>query len=114
MADKRGRILEHRYVMACALGRSLAPDEVVHHKNHNPRDNRLENLELMTWSAHSKQHNIKKSVTCVCPVCCTVFERTRRTINGKRVFCSRSCAAQFYRTNRGNMVEPGTTQLLGS
>lgn len=40
--------LEHRFVMAQMLGRPIFPDESVHHKNGDRRDNRPANLEL--WS----------------------------------------------------------------
>jgi hypothetical protein len=50
LGPRRGRILEHRYVMEQAIGRELFPDETVHHRNGITTDNRLENLEL--WSSN--------------------------------------------------------------
>lgn len=51
-AHKRGYILEHRWVVEQHIGRYLKPTEVVHHKNRNRGDNRIENLEL--FDSHSK------------------------------------------------------------
>lgn len=38
------------------LGRLLEPDEIVHHKNEDPSDNRPENLEVMTQAEHIRLH----------------------------------------------------------
>ncbi|MCG7931987.1 MAG: HNH endonuclease [Candidatus Thiodiazotropha lotti] len=39
------------------IGRAIAPNECVHHKNGNKTDNRLKNLELMKHSNHSSKHS---------------------------------------------------------
>jgi hypothetical protein len=49
-------ILEHRIIMERKIGRELMDNEVVHHKNKNRLDNRINNLKVMTKSEHSKHH----------------------------------------------------------
>jgi hypothetical protein len=62
-ANKRGYILRHRLVMERHLGRYLKPEEVVHHIDGNPSNDRIKNLMLFpNQIAHQKYHlKLKKS-----------------------------------------------------
>lgn len=46
----------HRYLMEQQIGRALTRNEVVHHKNGDKQDNRIENLEVMTLAEHTRLH----------------------------------------------------------
>lgn len=55
--DCRGYVLEHRRVMERSIGRYLAEDEVVHHKDRNRQNNDIKNLQLLAnQSEHLKLH----------------------------------------------------------
>lgn len=81
---------EHRHLMEQHLGRELTEDEVVHHKNGNKLDNRIENLEVMSKVDHAKLHNQIYPDTKICRICGKEF--TPNTFHRQRaVVCSDEC-----------------------
>lgn len=55
-ASIEGYVMEHHLVMEAKIGRFIKKGEVVHHINHDRKDNRLENLQLMTFKEHASLH----------------------------------------------------------
>lgn len=56
-ADKKGYVLEHILVFEKETGLQVPNDCCVHHLNGIKSDNRIENLCLMSHSAHTKLHH---------------------------------------------------------
>lgn len=81
---------------------------VIHHKNHNKHDNRIENLELTSSTTHGKEHGEKPwtYVFVHCCFCKNLFRiagshyRTRLKQNGNNIYCGRSCQVKAQWKNR--------------
>ena len=98
LADPNGYCREHVLVMCAAIGRNLRPGEVVHHKNRDRLDNRLENLELMTAGQHTAIHNIERG-----------RERDPKTV---RFVCNKSAGHHLDVEDGKGMAEGGMTHDL--
>jgi len=62
MARKDGYMMEHRIIMAKMAGRLLTRTEVVHHIDHNPTNNSIENLELWPTNADHKRGEVGRYI----------------------------------------------------
>lgn len=87
-------VLEHRFIVENNIGRKLEKYEHVHHKNEIKNDNRIENLEILTISEHSKYHKKEKDLTkytnCLCLYCGKQFNRlTAEVKNHPKTYCNR-------------------------
>lgn len=93
-----GRVFKHIVVAEKKIGRFLLPDEVVHHKNKNKRDNDPENLIVFaTESDHVRFHNYG------CDESYLV-----RNLNG-----SHSCKAKVYTcADCGAVISNGTERCI--
>lgn len=54
-------VFRYRLVMEQALGRYLLPTEIIHHKNGDVTDDRLENLQVLTKADHCRVHRNPKT-----------------------------------------------------
>ena len=101
-----------RLLMELKLGRPLLKTEDVHHKDENPLNNDIENLEVIDHKEHERQHAQKYfDKEMICPICNKKFiwtvkqqiwynGRTKRTIKTRKYdrqppCCSKHCSGVY-------------------
>jgi len=68
-ADKSGYVYEHIFVVSNDLGRGLERGEQVHHRDNNPKNNELKNLQIVSPSEHRLIHSDGKGAHSRRPMC---------------------------------------------
>lgn len=58
--NSKGYMSLHRMIAEARMGRFLKPDEIVHHKDGNARNNHWDNLEVMTQIEHAREHTLTR------------------------------------------------------
>lgn len=99
-----------KYLMEHYLGRPLKIDEEVHHKDGNPLNNDLSNLEIRHHGEHQKEHSTKYHDRIeICQWCGKEFlwtskeqrifytnrSRSNKIYSNNKPFCSKSCCGSF-------------------
>lgn len=102
-ANSCGYVLEHRVIMENILGRLLLPNEDVHHKDEDGKNNSPDNLRLMLHGKHTAEHHRVEWAKLICS-CGKEFSRRpsvvrRRQKLGQKLYCSQRCASKYSTTS---------------
>lgn len=92
-----------RLVLETHLGRSLMPDEDVHHIDEDTTNNDPNNLEVRLHTEHCRDHSIKyiNNIIVDCIYCSKEFiltpiqQRTRFSSKKAGPFCSKACSGKY-------------------
>lgn len=103
LSDKKGRVWLHRHIASVEAGRLVLPEEVVHHTDHNRRNNAPSNLEILTRGEHARVHSPRILREKTCEYCQEAF----RPRNHRQRFCSPRCA----QCSRRSVGRPSAEQL---
>lgn len=93
-----GRVFHHRHVASISAGRWIETREIVHHDNEDRKDNRPENLELMSNNEHMRLHHgltRKDPEPITCPVCNKSFVPPSLRSKHCSIGCTRTASRKF-------------------
>lgn len=118
-ATKNHYVLLHRVIMENLIGRMLTDEEIVHHKDHNKKNNSIENLQLMERRSHSQMHSRehgRQMATLICPWCKKEFVTERKKTHLIKpskyhyTCCCRKCRGKLSRYIQLNGVTPSVQE----
>ena len=92
--DWKTNELVHRQVMETHIKRKLLPTEIVHHINGDKKDNRIENLKIMTAQEHNRLHHQKYPRIKACVICGKEYEPSASKRKTGKV-CSKECKIEL-------------------
>jgi hypothetical protein len=105
--DKKKKTVSYaKYLLETNNGEYLSENDTVHHKDKNPLNNSMDNLEIISRGDHVRQHTIKykedivrKCTCCGKDVVCTARQQKRRHSNRFRdkggIFCNKTCSGKY-------------------
>ena len=62
-------IPEYRAIVEQKIGRRLSSTEHVHHLDHNPENNSLDNLTILSREDHTSHHSSNRKIPFICIIC---------------------------------------------
>lgn len=104
-------VYEHQLVWWQNTGELVPEDSLIHHKNHDKRDNRFENFELKSRKEHSAEHSRERrgaDVYLHCDWCTEAFSirsknhKYKLSIRQETFCCSVSCSVKLQLRLRRN------------
>lgn len=91
-----------RFLMQEHLGRTLGPDERVHHIDEDPLNDVVSNYKIESSSDHARLHRgVAEKIVLDCPECGVTFSRSARHVRHNKKqgkagpFCGKSCAGKY-------------------